>query len=69
MNLEYRESEVSPEKTQVKQGKFVEFISPVKGCFRETYKSQHINPISPTLSSPCASYRSKLKVYQLVFSA
>ena len=35
-------------KTKVKQGKFVEFISPAKGYFRETYKSQNINPISPT---------------------
>ena len=25
-----------PSKTEVKQGKFVEFIQPVKGCFRET---------------------------------
>ena len=33
---------------EVKQGKFVEFISPRKGYFRETYKSQNINPISPT---------------------
>ena len=35
--LEFRESEV---KTEVKQGKFVEFISQPKGYFRETYKSQ-----------------------------
>ena len=34
-----------PGKTEVKQGKFV---SPAKGYFRETYKSQNINPISPT---------------------
>ena len=39
---------MSPGKTEVKQGNFVEFISPVKGYFRETYKSQNINPISPT---------------------
>ena len=38
---------MSPGKTEVKQGKFVEFISPAKGYFRETYKSQNINPISP----------------------
>ena len=31
--LEFRESDVSPGKTVVKQGKFVEFISPVKGYF------------------------------------
>ena len=35
-------------KTEVKQGKFVEFISREKGYFRETYKSQNINHISPT---------------------
>ena len=39
---------MSTGKTEVKQGKFVKFISPAKGYFRETYKSQHINPISPT---------------------
>ena len=37
---------MSPGKTEVKQGKFVEFISPAKVFFRETYKSQKINPIS-----------------------
>ena len=40
--------DVSPGKTEVKEGKFVELISPAKGYFRETYKSQNINPISPT---------------------
>ena len=48
LTLEFRESDVSPGKTEVKQGKFVEFISPAKGYFRETYRSQNINPISPT---------------------
>ena len=33
---------------EVKQNKFVEFISPAKGYFRETYKSQNIKHISPT---------------------
>ena len=46
--LEFRESDVSSGKTEVKQGKFVKFISPVKVFLRETYKSQNINPISPT---------------------
>ena len=31
--LEFRESDVSPGKTEVKQGKFVEFISPAKVFF------------------------------------
>ena len=37
--LEFRKSDVSPGKTEVKQGKFVKFICPAKGYFRETYKS------------------------------
>ena len=48
LTLEFRESNVSPGKTDVKQGKFVEFISPAKGYLRETYRSQNINPIFPT---------------------
>ena len=31
IQLEFRESDLSPGKTEVKQGKFAEFISPVKG--------------------------------------
>ena len=46
-DIEFRESDVSPGRT-VKQGKFVEYIFPVKCYFRETNKSQNINPISPT---------------------
>ena len=38
---------MSPGKTEVKQGKFVEFISPANEYFRETFKSQNINPIFP----------------------
>ena len=41
-------SDVSLAKTEEKQGKFVKFISRAKGYFRETSKSQTINPISPT---------------------
>ena len=37
---------MSPGKTEVKQEKFVKFISPAKGYFRETYKSQNIKHIS-----------------------
>ena len=29
--IEFRESDVSPGKTEVKQGKFFEYISPAKG--------------------------------------
>ena len=46
--LEFRESDVLSYKTEVKQGKFVDVVSPAKSYFRETYKSQNINPISPT---------------------
>ena len=35
-------------RTEVKQGKFVEYIFLANGYFRETNKSQNINPISPT---------------------
>ena len=37
-----------PGKTEVRQCIFVEFISPAKGYFRATYKSQNIKQISPT---------------------
>ena len=46
--LEFQEFDVSPGKTEGKRGKFVEFISPAKDYFRETYKSQNINTISPS---------------------
>ena len=39
---------MSPGKTEVKQGKFVEFIFAARVYFRETYKSQSIKHISPT---------------------
>ena len=43
--LEFRESDVSPGKTEVKDGKFVEFISTAKGYFREIkHKSHFLNP-------------------------
>ena len=48
MKLEFQESDVSPGHTEVKQGKIVKFISRAKGYFRETYKSQNMNPSSPT---------------------
>ena len=47
-DIEFRESDVSPGRTEVKQGKFVEYFFPAEGYFRETNKSQNINPISPT---------------------
>ena len=47
-DIEFRESDVSPGRTEVKQGKFVEYIFPTKGYFRETNKSQNINTISLT---------------------
>ena len=65
----HKSSDVSPGKTEVEQGKSVEFISTAKGYFRVTCKSQNLNTASTTLSSPWVSYRSKIKAYQLVFSA
>ena len=46
--LEFRESDVLPGRTEVRQSNFVEFISRAKGYLRETYKSKNINPISST---------------------
>ena len=47
-DIKLRESDVSSGRTEVKQGKFVEYIFPAKGNFREINKSQNINPIYPT---------------------
>ena len=47
-DIEFRESDVSPGRKEVKQGKLVKYILPTKGYLRETNKSQNINPISPT---------------------
>ena len=47
-DIEFRELDVSLGRAEVKQGKFVKYIFPAKGYFRETNKSQNINPISPT---------------------
>ena len=59
---------MSPCKTEVKKGKFVEYIFPAKGYFRETNKSQNINPISPTPKFTFGIIQIKVKTYQLVFS-
>ena len=48
LRLDFPESDMSPGKTELKQGDFVKFISPAMGYFRETYKSQNINTIFPT---------------------
>ena len=47
-DIEFRELDVLPGRTEVKQGKFVKYIFPAKVFFRETNKSQNINPISLT---------------------
>ena len=47
-DIEFKELDVSPGRTEVKQENIVEYIFPAKGYFRETNKSQNINPISPT---------------------
>ena len=57
-----------PGKTEVKQGKFVEYIFPAKDYFRETNKSQNINPISPTPKFTFGIIQINVKTYQLVFS-
>ena len=60
---------MSPGKTEVKQGKFVEFISQAKGYFREIHKSQNINPISPAPSFTLDIIQIIVKTYQLIFLA
>ena len=44
----HKSSDVSPGKTEVEQGKSVEFISTSKGYFRVTCKSQNLNTASTT---------------------
>ena len=60
-DIEFRESDVSPGKTEVKQGKFVEYIFPAKGYFRDANKSQTINPISPSPKFTFAIIQIKVK--------
>ena len=67
-DIEFRESDVSPGRTEVKQGNFVKYIFPGKGYFRETNKSQNINPISLTPKFTFGIIQIKVKNYQLVFS-
>ena len=67
-DIEFRESDVSPGRKEVKQGIFVKYIFPAKGYFRETHKSQNINPISPTPKYTFGIIQIKVKAYQLVFS-
>ena len=59
---------MSPGRTEVKQEKFVEYLFPVKGYFRETNKSQNINPIPPTPKFTFGIIQIKVKAYQLVCS-
>ena len=40
---------------------------PAKGYFREKYKSQNINPISPTPKSTMSTIKTIVKSYQLFF--
>ena len=59
---------MSPGKTEVKQGKFVEFKSPAKVYLRETYKLKEINPVSPTPKFTLGNIQIKVIAYQLVFN-
>ena len=45
-------------KNNLKQDKFDNFYPPTKGYLRETCKSQNVNPIYLTLSSPSVLFRS-----------
>ena len=64
--LEFRESDVSPGKIEVKQGK-VQFIPLAKCYFRETYKSQNINPISPIPKFTLGTIQIKVKSLLTIF--
>ena len=66
-DIEYRESDVSPGRTEVKQGKFVEYIFLAKGYFRETNISQIINPISPTPEFTFGIIQIKVKSLSISF--
>ena len=70
IKLEFRELDVSPGKTEAKQGECFEFISHVTGYFRDTDKSKNINFIfsNPLVHIGYYTDRSKLKAFQLVFS-
>ena len=46
IRLEFRESYVSPGKTETKQGKLSN-LYPWERVILKTYKSQNVNPISP----------------------
>ena len=66
-DIEFREWDVSPGRTEVKQGKFVEYIFPAKGYFRETNKSQNINPIYPTPKFTFGTIQIKVKSLSTCF--
>ena len=57
-----------PGKTEAKQDTFFKFILPVKGYFRETFKSKNIIHISPAPKFNLSIIQLKLKAYQLVVS-
>ena len=68
LKLEFRGSEVSPSKAEVKQGKFVECISPGEGLLkRNLLITKHKSHFS--YSKVHKSYRSYVKAYTLFFSS
>ena len=47
-DIEFRESDVSPGRTEVKQGKFVKYISRQRDILEKLINHKNINPFSPT---------------------
>ena len=64
LKLEFRESDVSPRKTQVNKANLWNFY-PQRRFFREKSKSQNRNPISPTTKSTSGIIQVTTKACQL----
>ena len=62
-----RKSDMSPGKTEVKQGNFVEFISRRRVVLEKLKNHKTYIQFLQSLNSPRV-YKSMLKAYQLVFS-
>ena len=60
---------MSPSKTEVKQGKFMNLYPWTAGYFRETCKSQNINPIYPTPKFNLVIIEIIIKSLLTIFSA
>ena len=69
LQLEFRKSDVSSGKTEVKQGKFIDLYPQTKAYFREMCKSQKMNPISRTPKFNLGIIQNIIKSLSTIFSA